>query len=433
MDIFEYQKNTQDKIINELERIDFQNPDWYKPIINLDPDIAIWFLKKLVEKREYIDEIFALAKIYLADKDPSPEKDDLNKKIERGEEIRNIYTVRGNACWLLASLAATFRSEFYPEIISILEKLCFDPVYYIRIQATVPLSFFALNIRARQNKDGTVFDFKDEDRERIINLSFQMLRQHRDMPRVLEGVANVFNGLRNINELQAKQVIESFFYNSKDEIQPNYLTHQGVPLLLFFSEFREEIGKDFNSTWFKEFAFKVLELPEKDAPYVRSTFIWHVWKELQNNNENYLKFKKYISLFLRDDFELQSLGQYEFLVNEVIKISLKDGIDLFYRQLDFIRKWVHKYSIQNHSPWLYDIRDTVEKIAVNFPDDYLSTLQKITYIISQGMYIGDVYPIFKAYTLIPSKKKIESIKPEVLKLYQKVKQFDRFEKLPAKL
>lgn len=421
MDTFDYQKLTQEQVLEELKRIDFKNPNWHKPITDRDPNIVIWFLKELVEKKEYVKEIFELAKIYSKNEDPSPELDNINEKIKNGEEIRNIYTVRGSVCWLLTSIAATFHTEFYPEIISILEKLAFDPVYYVRIQATYPLSFFTKNIRARQHPDGALFDFKEEDRNRVLDLSFQILKEHRDMPRVLEGVVNVFDPLRTIDEIQAKQVIEHFFYNSREQLQPEYLTRQGAPLLLFFAEYRMDFADNFNSKWFQDFTSELLKLTEKEAPYLKSTFIWHIWKEIQSNSTAYLKFKKYIPLFLTENyFETQPLGQYDFLVKEVMKASPADGVVLFKSLLGYVLKWAPEYNIQDHA-WLLTTHEAVEEVAKEYPEELLDILRLITSILSQGVYIGYLDRIYASYRLVPDKDKGMAMRPQIVEMFEVAK------------
>ncbi len=432
MDTFDYRKHVQEKVLTELKQANLTDPDWCKSIIELDPDIVIWFLKELVEKKEYVEEIFELAKIYAKHKNPLPEDDKINEKIEKGEEIRNIYTVRGSVCWLFTAIAATFRTEFYPEIISILEKLAFDPVYYVRIQSTFPLSFFAKNIRAYKHPDGTLFDFKNEDRIRVINLSFRMLEEHRDLPLILGGVINVFDALRVINETQAKEVISYFFYNSKEQLQPEYLTRQGVPLLLFFAEYRADFGDNFNGKWFQDFAFILLKLSEKNAPYLKSTFIWHTWKEIQSGENDYLKFKKYIPLFLSEELEIQALGQYDFLVKEVLKISPSDGVSLFKKELAYIRKWAYKFDIREHA-WLLSAYEIVDEIAKTSPDNLIEVLSLLTPIINRGIYIGNLETIYKSYLLVPDKDKSLAMRPKIVDLYKNAKTSRWVNNLPEEI
>jgi hypothetical protein len=433
MDYSDYQTRKKEQILEVLKNLDLSKPDWSKPFVDTDDStkysVIIWYLKELVEKKEYLDQIYAVSEIYASDPDPTLEEDDLNKKILAGEEVRNIYTVRGTVSWLLTAISATFRTEYYTGIISMLEKLAVDPVYYVRIQATYPLSFFAGNIRARQHADGTPFNFLESDRQRVIDISFRMLREHRDLPRVLEGVTNIFEALRSVNESQAKEVIECLFYNSEGEIQPEYITRQSVPLLIFFAEFRSSIGDGFDGKWFQDFALKLLALPEQDAPYLRSTFIWHTWNVIKTNAEDYPKVKKYIPLFFGRRFEIQPLGQYDFLVQEVIKASPADGIHLFNTLLDYVLTWAPEYNIQHHA-WLLTTHDIVQEIAKISPVDLLGILRKITDIVARDIYVGYLDVIYKSYLLVPDKEEGLAMRPEVLKLYEKVKQSRWADKIP---
>ena len=433
MSLFDYQARKKEQVLEDLKNLDRSNLDWFKPFTNNDAStkysVIIWYLKELVEKNEFIAEIYAVSEVYASDPDPSLEEDNLNRKIEAGEEVRNIYTVRGTVSWLLTAIAATFKTEYYSGIISMLEKLASDPVYYVRIQATYPLTFFAGNIRARQHKDGTPFNFLDSDRQRVIDISFKMLREHRDLPRVLEGVTNIFEALRSINEFQAKEVIECFFYNSKGEIQPEYITRQSVPLLIFFAEFRSSIGDGFDGRWFQDFALNLLRLPEQEAPYLRSTFIWHTWNVIKSNIEDYQKVKKYIPLFFGRKFEIQPLGQYDFLVQEVLKASPSDGVALFNTLLDYVLTWAPEYNIQQHA-WLLTTQEIVKEIAKVSPNDLLDILRKITDIVSRGIYVGYLDVIYKSYLLVPNEEESLAMRPEILKLYETVKQSRWADKLP---
>lgn len=426
-------KLIQEEVLENLKKIDFRDPKWMKPFTtDLDPvtihNIVIWYLKELVDKGEYVDEIFEIAKIYSVSEDPLI-VDDINEKIERGEEIRNIYTVRGTVCWLLTSIAATLKTEHYTEIISILEKLTTDPVYYVRIQATVPLSFFARNLRAQKNKDGKKFNFSGNDRQRVIDISLKMLQNHRNIPRVLEGVTNVFEAFRAIDEARAKQVIDYSFFNSRGQIQPEYLTQKVIPLLLFYAEYRSENDPSFNGSWFQKLAVKLLEIPEIKAPYLRSTFIWHTWKEIQLNPNSYVKYKKYIPFFLHEDLEFQSLGQYDFLVKEVLRASPDDGVLLYQLELKHILKWVNKDNAMQHA-WLLSADEIIEEIAKKAPNNLLGILEQLTEIVCRGVYISYLDRIFRSYQLVTDKEKGLSMREKILEMYSTIKKIDRFKKLP---
>ncbi len=52
-------------------------------------------------------------------------------RIEEGEDPRLIYTVRGTVPWLLQTLIATLKTEYYPHILDIVEKLAIDPAPHV--------------------------------------------------------------------------------------------------------------------------------------------------------------------------------------------------------------------------------------------------------------------------------------------------------------
>jgi hypothetical protein len=245
-----------------------------------------------------------------------------------------------------------------------------------------------------------------------------MLEQHRDLPRVLQSVVHIFDSLRSINQTQAQQVIEYFFYDSEEKLQPDYLIHEVIPLLIFFAEFKIISDNRFDSVWFQEFAFKVLTLSEKKAPRLRSTFIWHTWKEIQSDPSTYPKFKKYIQFFLTDDYELEdeSLGQYEFLVKEVLSVSPDDGVELFKKILSYVLRFAPEYDIQQHA-WLLTTHEIVDEIAKSSPKDLVVVLTLITEIVSRNIRIGYLDKIFQSYLLTPEKEEREQMRTEIQKLY----------------
>ena len=82
------------RILRELE-----DPDWEnlleKEYSKFD---IIWILADLVQEGQFVEKALRVAELYARDPDPVPGFDNLNEKIEKGEDINNIYTIRGEAC-----------------------------------------------------------------------------------------------------------------------------------------------------------------------------------------------------------------------------------------------------------------------------------------------------------------------------------------------
>ena len=312
----------------------------------------------------------------------------MNKKIEEGEDPRLIYTVRGTVPWLLQILIATLRTEYYSRILDIVEKLALDSVYYVRQQATVALSLFAANIRAKQNKDGTPFDFKDEDKKRVLNLAFRMLNENRDFPRVLEYVANVFDKLRLITEDQAKEVLTIFCYDKNGNINPEYLTSHVVPLVLFFAEFRKKYEPIFNNEWFQDFLKKFIN-DAKDYS-LKSTLIWHTWRVIEDDISNYSIVKAYIPLFFNNMADREPIGQMEFLINAVLKVSPQEGTELYQKFLEYLN---NEFQITNHDNkiWFTHSEEIIRMIDPSKIDRILVLLKELR---QKGNYVGEENIIF---------------------------------------
>jgi hypothetical protein len=389
-----YRDKLKDIILEQIKRIDFSKPDWNKEILewrdqSTKTDI-IWFLKEFVEKGEYIREALEIADLYSKDENPTPEYDNLNEKVLRGEETNIIYTVRGTVPWLLQMIIATLKTEYYPRILDITERLANDKVFYVRQQAMVALSMFAANVRAKKNKDGTYFNFRDEDRARVYDLSFKILRENRDLPRVLESISNVFDKLRFINEEQAKEMLTILCYDSKGNIHPEYLTSHVVPLALFFAEFRKKFDTNFNDEWFKLF----LEQYIKDSkdPHLKSTLIWHTWRIIEDDLSDYNRVKRYIPLFFNNFADHEPVGQFEFLINAVLKASPSEGVQLYEKfltelnyKLPFIKDFKFYFT---HTE---EIFGQIKKIDTSKLKSILSLLKQLRL---QGCYIGDENIIF---------------------------------------
>ncbi len=392
MDTKTFSELLKDDVIEQIQKVDLKSKDWDAWFLKWkDPSTRtqiIWILRDLAEKKEYVDKIVAIADMYSKDPNPDGDFDDLNKKIEAGEDIRSIYTVRGTLPWLLQTLIATFKTEYYPDILKITERLIEDQVYYVRQQATVPLSLFVANLRAKKNVDGTDFNFTDKDKSSAYSLSFKMLRENCNLPRVLEYVSNVFDKLRNITAEEAKEVLTTFCYNEK-KINPEYLTSHVVPLVIFFAEFRKKNEAGFDNYWFQVF----LENFIKDAKdsCLRSTLIWHMWRVIEEDASNYQLVKKYIPLLFENISDHEPVGQMEFLVNEVLKADSKDGIELYITFLNYLDKMNFSSSFKL---WLTQTEETLERIKKIDSSKVLEILPLLKGLRLKGCYVGDEKTIF---------------------------------------
>jgi len=435
MDTLSYLEKLKLNIEKALKSEDFNIEAFNKRYTTAnDKTTVLWTLQDLVKKGECIDKAFEIAKIYSEDKDPTAEQDNLNKKMESGEDINNIYTVRGTVPWLLQNIIATLKTEYYPDILTMTKLLAEDPVYYVRAQATVSLSMFAANIRAVASEKYPDFNFTPEDRDRTLKIAFNMLRDNKDLPTVLLHVAYVFDRLRFIDKSQAEEVLSTFFYNREGKLNPEYLTTQVAPLALFFAEYRKKSDDNFDNVGFQEFFKKLIVDASEQSEELKSTIIWTVWKQIQMESANYDSLKKYIPLFFEGKFYTNIISQIEFLVEEVLKINVAEGVDIFEKGLAYTLRGLTEKRQENMQLWLTNIQESVEEIAKLSPQSLpgiFATLEKI--IIQKGI-IADIVSVFSSYRYIPEgfsdKKQIEDI---AKKTYASIQSLGTYPNLPPTL
>jgi hypothetical protein len=411
-----------DVIKNKLVEL-FQKEGWVKDLpdffSSMKTDI-IWIMVDFVKDGKYLDEAMQMAENYINDKDPGID-DVANQEILKGKEYSGIVSVRGTLAWLLQALIARLHTDYYPRLVSLVERLAKDEVHYIRQQATYPLSALTINIYARKNKDETVFDFKDEDRRRVLDLSFFMLKENRDYPRVLEYLVQVFDRLRLLSEEQAKNEINTFLFSKDGEFNPIYITEKVAPLLIYNAEYRKDANDGFQDKYFKDLLIDVIS---KGEPRLRSTIVWHIWKTIEDNQENYQRLKPYISHIFNGDFDFEPIGQYDILIEKVMHCSGQDGIELFKKELDYIAK-----SLPNIKPepggqiWFHNAENSIDKVAELEPGSLPKLLTIMRDIYFKNGYIGDIKRMFSAYKKAPEPLLAE-LSAQIQPLYEQIRNRD---------
>jgi hypothetical protein len=395
----------------------------------------IWILADLVQEGQFVEKALRVAELYARDPDPVPGFDNLNEKIEKGEDINNIYTIRGSVPWLLQKIVATFKTEYYQRVLSVLEELASDESLYVRQQVPAALSGLTINMYAKQNKDGTPFGFTDADKSRAVALAWKMLRDNTKYPRVLESVVGVFDKPRiTLTEAQAQELLSTIFYDASGVLRPDYLTEHATPYALFFAEYRPKFDAAFHGEWFRDFLKKLIKDSSSDvpqAPRLKTTLIWITWKQLEENGENYELFKKYIPLFFEGKFQYEPVGQFEFLVEAVLRIAPGDGVQFTRQMLEYLEGGMSHLE-KERRVWLNGIQEIVEKIAEVAPDsliDILTHVEKITYL---GAYVGDWPRIFASYKLAPEDRRKELEAPAAA-IYERIKRGYPNSNLPPNL
>lgn len=402
----------------------FAQDNWEKKIETLvyDPSSKtelLWATKDLLAEG-YLEQAVRVAELFLGDSDPDINSEE-NQKILKDEEVMPIYTVRGTLCWLIQGIITQGKPEYFTRIITLLDKLASDKNAYVRLQCTYPLEGLTINLRAVKNKDGSPFNFRDDDRDKVTKIVFRMLEENKEIPRVLERLVATFAPMRFLDATTAEYVLKTFLYNKDNELRPDYVLHNVAPLVIYYAVFRKGILDDnFQDSKMKELLRTVIQ---NATPVLKSTLVWHFWKTIEASSENYPVLQDYIPLFFEGDFDYEPLGQYDFLVEKVMSFDPLEAIKIFQLELQYLSRYLSSRNVssqQGRPIWFYHVEQVVEQIALHKPEIFTEVLSILTSIYKLGGYIGDLPKIYSAYKKAPLEKQ-EALKTYATKLYDSLR------------
>ncbi len=397
-----------DKIKEQLDLI-LQKVNWFDYIEDFQRGNrvdVIWVLTDFVKEGKFVEQAMKMAELFVSDPNPSIDNE-ANQSLLKGDDFRAIVTVRGTLPWLLQAIIGRLDTDYYPRVITLIEKLAKDQVVYVRQQVTVALGALTINFYAYKNKDETPFNFKVEDRSKVKNVAFYMLKENRKYPRVLEYLVQAFGGLRLLSEDEAFLMLNTFLYEEGTKFNPYYVLDNVAPLLIYYAEYRKDANDGFNEQRFADLLNQVLLTAE---PVMKSTIVWHIWKTIDENPVNYARLKKYINQLFQGDFSEESLGQYDILIEKVLKNSPKDGVELFKRELNFINRSLNKIPAEPGGRiWFHYAEEAVEKVAELDPNSLPLLVGILKEIYLKNGYVGDIQRILAAYKKAPVElqKKLE--------------------------
>jgi len=190
-------------------------------------------------KQGRFDEVHWIADHLKDDPDPSVENSpndpdgryNYHLQVERGEDQRILYSVRGRLCWLLMRIVAHPLVEDYEQVFEIVEEFATGENLYVRLQATVPLMELAKR-RLLFVQPGTRF-MSDRLADRIKHLTLRMLEENRKYPVVLEWVSHVLVSIQDLDHYTALEVVERLLLIDQSDAAPDIAW-----MAIYFSLFR---------------------------------------------------------------------------------------------------------------------------------------------------------------------------------------------------
>jgi len=377
--------------------------------------------------QDRVEDAMWLVRMFKDDPDPNPsganDPDDskgefnYHEKVLRGEDASVITTVRGHLCWLLPKIIAKNKTEYYTEIIEIISRYLQEDNLYIRTQATYPLEIFWANRRAKQNTDGSPFEWKDEEREYIRKLTLDTIRANKLYPRVMQSLLHVFNRNRDLNEEEADEILRIFIATKDRDV-----LHDLATFVVYFALFREKDSQYFGGTFNPEKSIALLKdqiVNGEDA--ISSSIAWHLWKILADKLLPYESIKEYLPLFLEGDYSASAMSKLALIFEELAKIAPDDAVMLYEGSLIRLDDHLQNHPEEGHQHWINGTEEILPLLAKE-PKRLVAVIDRLKdiWMRKAQIYIGNIKTIFESYELVAPDQK-ESTKALLKAMYDEMK------------
>ncbi len=364
-----------------------------------DKTEILWSTNDLLKSDEIpLDLAVRVAEHYYKDEDPLP-GDRYDTETRTGDDVRFIASVRATVCWLLLTILGKLDTSYYPRVMAMIEHLCLvstESNTYVRRNAAIPLSSITRNLRAKQNSDGTPFQIDEGTKAKAVTLAYQMLKENADLPRVLEYVVSIFDGMRDIREEQAMLVLRTLFYKPDGEtLHPEYLTRGAAPLAIFYAEFRSRAFNDgFDDRPFKVFLKQLIEKSGSSDHDLLATIVWHFWKSIKDDGSTLPILSPYFSLLFEHGITARVSSQLEFLANEVVEDDFESGVPLYNQYLDnlieIIRRDKQAGKERGYMAEAFNAGQVLIDLQKKKPESVPQLIRKLTQLVYEGVYVGHI-------------------------------------------
>ncbi|MGA2964857.1 MAG: hypothetical protein ABSD64_01510 [Terriglobales bacterium] len=352
-----------------------------------------------LKEHDQIDK--ALWVLEMLHDDPDPDKEGANDpgdrdgsqnyhaRILRNEDVRFITTVRGHLCWLMSQLVVQNIPEHYTRILEIIHRYAEEKNLYIRAQVTFPLTELVARRRATKIKDGSPFNWNREERLRVRDLAFRMLRENSAYPRVMESLLNVFNSLRDVNEAEAEEILTRFLATGQD-----YIFQGLAALVVYFALFRDKNWRDDAPFDRRRFVDILKNEIVSGGKSLRSSIAWHLWKIVSDKHLPYSDVKDYFPLFWEGTYDPHIVSMCDMAIGELTTIAPQDAVELFKRMVQKSLEHANENPAQSH--WLSCTEKVIPLLTAQ-PSELVAVVSDLKDLWMKGGYIGDPITIFGSF------------------------------------
>lgn len=366
---------------------------------------------EILAKQKLFEQSLSMIEIFIEDKKSPKPNDDIQKRIEKGEDFSSINTARGWACWAMAQFIVTDGKAFISRIIELTEKASRDPHPYVRQMVCFPLKGLA-QFRYSNVPSGERF-IDDRNANKIEQIAFSILNDETNWKyrSVMKGLMHVFGNMRAVTQEEALGIIDIFTNKLNREIRDS-LVKEYVPMLIFYAEFRNNLFTDWKHRDLgkynqKIFQKKLKEIIIQGPNEIRSSIAWEFWKilkeEKQRDNDFYPDFNKYISELIKN-YDGMTFTHFHSIIKEGMESG--NNFDRYYKlwrkclkiERDYLKNDPNEKKQRTYWAYHRHMEILLEVKEKSGDDEFLKSLQ---FLVNYPDYSMNIYDLRTVMQFVP--------------------------------
>lgn len=398
---------------------------WFKDSISAREEmvqLGIW----LIEKKRFDDAVWLIEKFI---NDPSPEEPDsytgspefnYHQQILEGKDPYIITTVLGHLAWTIQKLAARRKEENKKYTIKALgytKSLMNHKNYYVKLQAIIPLIEIAkrrqwLSGWGKRPRIGVYKEFH--------NLVFSLVKIVKNNPKcvaIAKWLCNVFAYYKDLSTNEAIEVLDAL-----------RVTEESAGLFLYYGIYRGKHYQDqkieFNAQKLEKKLKNLIKSKANKDQALKINLVWHFWKLLDENPNEFDKLKEWISLFLKLPYEPEIYGNLLRIIEDWI-VKKPDIVIPWYKTLisNIAKEADTEEKARNFRPTT-KTGEVLTELAKKQPNELEGIVKKLVKLWKLGAFIGSPKEIFGSYGAIQDEDLRGKTETRFKKWYREMKKMN---------
>lgn len=346
--------------------------------------------------------------------DPDPDLSSRqHREVAEGKNPGIITSVRGRLCWLIAKIIGTNRSEYYRELLDIVEGYLAAENLYIRVQTAVPLEALMRRRRAERNHDGTAFTWSQAERVRTKELALRALRKNANLWVVVQALLRVVDAPRDFTEVEAAEIIEIALATNASDV-----LHDVAVYVIYYALFRERepaARAKFDSAKFLAILRAQIR---QGASAMKSSLMWHFWKIIEQNHLPYADIREFIDLAMAEPFTPGADRHLDLIIPELVKRDAAEARRL--ALIELARIEAHLAAGGGGDIWIAWANDVLPLYA-DHPDELVSLVESLARLWYRGLFVGELPTIALSYQVIRDPERRQALESRFRALYAEMR------------